>query len=349
MNAPAHVISQETATAWLVERLLSARWEQVPQQARTVAKQCLLDWIGVAMAARDEPLVKILVSEFADEIQKQECSLVGYPQRVSAATAAFINGAMSHALDFDDVITGMGHPTAPVAPAALAVGKSLNASGRDVLLSFILGVEAETRIGRLVGPSHYADGWHATATLGTFGAATACAKLMNLNKPQLLHAYGLAGTQAAGLKSMFGTMTKPFHPGKSAQNGILAARLGKAGYTSDENVLGSSQGFVATQSRTANVNAMTEDADRLVIEDALFKYHAACYMTHDSIEASAALRGEHEFAVDDIADVRVRVRQNHLGVCNIQDPADGPRVQVFAQNDHCHGAVRRRYFQHRIV
>ena len=227
-----------TSTEWLANRILGVRWDQVSPKAAKVAKQCILDWIGVAVAARDEPLVKILVQEFANEPQRQESTLIGYRQRVSASTAALINGAMSHALDFDDVIAGMGHPTVPVAPAALAVGEAKGASGRDVLLAFILGVEAECRVARLMGPSHYANGWHSTATCGTFGAAASCAKLLELDREQLLHAFGLAGTQAAGLKSVFGTMAKPLHPGKSAQNGILAARLARSGFTSNTDILG---------------------------------------------------------------------------------------------------------------
>jgi 2-methylcitrate dehydratase PrpD len=324
MNALSHVAAEQgTRTEWLAARILDVRWKDISPTTAKVAKQCMLDWIGVAVAARDEPLVKILVQEFANEPQREESTLVGHKQRVSASTAALINGAMSHALDFDDVIAGMGHPTVPVAPAALAIGEANGASGRDVLLAFILGVEAECRVARLMGPSHYADGWHSTATCGTFGAAASCAKLLGLDRGQLLHAIGLAGTQAAGLKSVFGTMAKPLHPGKSAQNGILAARLARSGFTSDTDILGSNQGFAATQSTSVNPAAMIQDPDRLLIVDALFKYHAACYLTHDSIEAAASLRREYGLKPEQIARVLVKVREGHLKVCNIQEPRTG--------------------------
>ena len=124
------------------------------------------------------------------------------------------------------------------------------ASGAEALAAFIAGVETECRIARLLGPSHYAKGWHTTATTGTFGAAAAAARLLGVNGTALTHAFGLAGTQAAGLKSCFGTMSKPLHPGKAAQNGLLAARLAARGFTSDTDILASAQGFAANALNT---------------------------------------------------------------------------------------------------
>jgi 2-methylcitrate dehydratase PrpD len=313
-----------TLTGALADLVLRTTWADLTPQAVTVAKQCLLDWLGVTLAGRDEPLVRILLDEVAGETQAEECSLIGFGRRVSMQNAALINGAMSHALDFDDVITVMGHPTVPVAPAAFALGERLSASGREVALAFVLGVEAECRVGRLLGHSHYAKGWHGTATYGTFGAAAAAAKLLGLDRQQTLHAFGLAGTQAAGLKSAFGTMAKPLHPGKSAQNGLFAARLARRGFTSDADILGSAQGFAATQSTTLNpADFLAGHPHGFYVVDALFKYHAACYLTHDAIEAANALRGDYGLNPDQVEQVRVRVHPTHMGVCNIQDPRTG--------------------------
>ena len=237
--------------------------------------------------------------------------------------AVLINGAMGHALDFDDVIMPMGHPTVPVAPVVVALAEQRGASGAEALIAFIAGVEAECRIARLLGPSHYAKGWHTTATTGTFGAAAAAARLLGVEGPALTHAFALAGTRAAGLKSCFGTMSKPLHPGKAAQNGLLAARLAARGFTSDEDILASAQGFTATQSTTADPAAALAPRDAPWVVEALFKYHAACYLTHDSIEAANALRTEENIAPAAIEAVTVRVPAGHLGVCNIQDPATG--------------------------
>lgn len=315
--------SPRTITQALTDRLTAMSLQAMSPEALTVAKQCLLDWLGVALAGRNEPLVDILVDELAPEEVAGGATLLGRGRRARFDDAVLINGAMGHALDFDDVIMPMGHPTAPVAPVALSLAEHRGASGADALMAYIAGVEAECRIARLVGPSHYAKGWHATATLGTFGAAMAAGRLLGVEGEALEHAFGIAGTQAAGLKSVFGTMSKPLHPGKAAANGLLAARLAARGFTSDVDILQSRQGFTDTQSTTANAAAGLEDRAQPWVVEALFKYHAACYLTHDSIEAANALRADERISPEAIESVSVKVPQGHLGVCNIQDPQTG--------------------------
>jgi len=307
----------------LARRLIAMRAQPSSSEAMTVAKQCLLDWLGVTLAARREPLVGMLADELEPSNAEGACTLLGLGRRASPMNAALINGAAGHALDFDDVITAMGHPTAPVAPALFALAEVVGASGARVVQAFIVGLEAECRVGRLLGPSHYAKGWHTTATFGSFGAAAAAAHLLDLDEEQLLHAFGIAGTQAAGLKSVFGTMSKPLHAGKAAQNGLLAARLAARGFTSDTDILGSGQGFAATQSTSVDVAAGLEDRPQPWVVDALFKFHAACYLTHNTIEATNALRGEAGLSPDDIETVAIQVQPVHMGVCNIEAPRTG--------------------------
>jgi len=316
-------VAAATITAELARYLIGMRAAPPPAEAVTVAKQCLLDWLGVTLAARAEPLVRILADEMAPSDDPAGCALLGLGRRAPLLTAVLINGAAGHALDFDDVITAMGHPTAPVAPAVLGLGEALGASGEAVVAAFITGIEAECRVARLLGPSHYAEGWHGTATFGNFGAAAASAQLLGLDEGQLRHTLGIAGTQAAGLKSVFGTMSKPLHAGKAAQNGVLAARLAARGFTSDTDILGSSQGFAATQSTTINPAAALESRALPWVVDALFKYHAACYLTHNAIEAAAALRAETPFTADAVEAVTVQVQPTHMGVCNIEAPSTG--------------------------
>src|SRR5580704_12736489 len=257
----------KTVTAALAGRVSAMRLEAMPSAALTVAKQCLLDWIGVALAGRNEPLVRILIEEMAPRDDPSGVTVLGHGRRARIDDAILINGTMGHALDFDDVIMPMGHPTVPVAPVVLALAQQRGASGAAALEAFIAGVETECRIARLLGPSHYARGWHTTATTGTFGAAAAAAHLLRVEGQALAHAFGLAGTQAAGLKSCFGTMSKPLHPGKAAQNGLLAARLAERGFTSDIDILASAQGFVATQSTTADpAVGLAERAQPWVVE-----------------------------------------------------------------------------------
>ena len=312
----------QTVTAALAGRVSAMRLDEIPPAALTVAKQCLMDWIGVALAGRSEPLVRILLDELAPA-DVPGVSILGHGRRARLDDAVLINGAMGHALDFDDVIMPMGHPTVPVAPVVFALAEQRGASGAQALIAFIAGVEAECRIARLIGPSHYAKGWHTTATTGTFGAAVAAARLLGVEGEALTHAFGLAGTQAAGLKSVFGTMSKPLHPGKAAQNGLLAARLAARGFTSDVDILGSAQGFAATQSTTADPAASLAERDAPCVVDALFKYHAACYLTHDAIEAANQLRAEDAVAPEAVEAVSVKVPSGHLGVCNIEAPATG--------------------------
>src|SRR5580692_9607937 len=316
-------IETQTLTSALAGRVSAMRLPDMPPAALSVAKQCLLDWIGVALAGRNEPLVRILIDELAPTDDPAGVAIVGHGRRARASDAVLINGAMGHALDFDDVIMPMGHPTVPVAPVVLALAQQHGASGASALEAFIVGVEAECRVARLLGPSHYARGWHTTATTGTFGAAAAAAHLLGVEGEALTHAFGLAGTQAAGLKSCFGTMSKPLHPGKAAQNGLLAARLAARGFTSDTDILASDQGFTATQSSSADPAAGLADRPAPWVVEALFKYHAACYLTHDSIEAAAQLRAEEGLTPDTIAAVSVRAPSGHLGVCNIPAPATG--------------------------
>jgi 2-methylcitrate dehydratase PrpD len=171
--------------------------------------------------------------------------------------------------------------------------------------------------------SHYERGFHSTATVGSFGAAAAAGLLLDLDEAQMAVALGLAGTQAAGLKSMFGTMAKPFHAGRAAANGVLAARLAARGFTANPGVLEVAQGFIATQSDSdPSVDVPLPRRGSLVVET-LFKYHAACYLTHSSIEAIRLLRRQLSFTGPDVASIDLHVALGHLSVCNIASPRSG--------------------------
>jgi 2-methylcitrate dehydratase PrpD len=315
------ITASSTTTKALVQLLMGMRG--APEgPAVTVAKQCLLDWLGVTLAARREPLVRIL-ADGLDPDAGRGATVLGLGRRARIDDAVLVNGAAGHALDFDDVIAVMGHPTAPVAPVVLALSEERGASGAEALAAFIAGVEAECRVAALMGGSHYADGWHGTATYGTFGATVAAAQLLSLEEDALLHALGLAGTQAAGLKSVFGTMSKPLHAGKAAANGLLAARLASRGFTSDVDILGSDQGFAGTQSRTVDPSRAIKPRRHPYVADALFKYHAACYLTHNAIEAANLLRVEDGVSATEVVAANISVQPGHLDVCNIESPSTG--------------------------
>ncbi|MEM7060747.1 MAG: MmgE/PrpD family protein [Pseudomonadota bacterium] len=298
---------------------LSMRW----------ARHCLLDWCAVTIAARDEDLVRILVEEALADGAEGRVPIAGHTYSVTPSWAALVNGAASHALDYDDVNTAMfGHPTVPVMPAVLVAGASAGQSIDQVLRAFAVGYEVCCLVGQMSGPGHYHAGWHATATMGCFGAAAGTARLMGLDAGQTAQALGSAVTMAAGLKSMFGTMCKPLHAGRAAQSGYLAARMASRGWVSRDDALECAQGFWATQGPGAEpFDVARQDNQPLQIQNNLFKYHAACYMTHSTIEACRDIAATHAPAPDQIAKVRVRVPEPALNICNIPDPETGLEVK----------------------
>lgn len=305
----------------VVGAVRAIRLDHAPADAVEVAKHCLLDWLGVTLAGHAEDLAVILREQLVGD-RGGAATIVGTGATADPSTAALVNGATSHALDYDDTHTTMsGHPTAPVMPVVLALAERDDRSGADLLRALIAGVEAECLVGSLVAPGHYARGWHATGTLGTFGAAAATATLLDLSPEAWLHAFGLAGTQAAGLKDVFGTMAKPLHAGKAAANGLLAGILAGAGFTSSTDILESPTGFAATHADP--VRDIVVDGPTWAIRSTLFKYHASCYLTHGVIESSARLRAEAGLGGDDVESVELHVSPGVLDVCNIQDPRTG--------------------------
>jgi len=312
------------ATRALVERVRKIRYEEIPEDAREVARHCLLDFLGCALAGADDPLTGILVREIAATEGGAQAGLIGRFERATLQTAALINGAAGHALDFDDTHTAMGHPSVPVLPALLALAESRGADGRELLAALVAGIEMECRLGLLGGQGHYAAGFHSTATYGTFGAAAACAHLLRLEESAWLNAMGLAGTQAAGLKSGFGTMAKPLHAGRAASSGLLAALLARGGFTAQPAILEVPQGFAATHAcDEPTAEALAAQPERLLIRDTLFKYHAACYLTHAAIEAARRLREQDGVDPEKITAVEVQVNPALLAVCNIEAPTTG--------------------------
>ena len=313
------------ATRLLAERISDACYENIPSDGREVAKQALLDFIGVALAGMAEPLSGILRTEAAEQGGNPQAQVLGTSERWSTGQTAMINGAAGHAHDYDDVHTAMsGHPTVPVAPAVLALAEHGRCSGESLITAFTTGVDVECILGRYAGPAHYADGWHNTGTLGTLGAAAASARLLNLDATTTDQALGIAGTRAAGLKSQFGTMCKPLHAGHAAATGLQSARLAANGFTSCVDILEATQGFMDTHARTASIERFASAMNVAAFtQDICFKYHAACYLTHSAIEATRTLCQSNRFDPNDIEAVEVLVDQGHLRVCNIQQPQTG--------------------------
>lgn len=317
-----------------------ARWiaglddRDISDTAYAWAKHAMLDWFGVTIAGTREPLVDMLVDELADG-NSGPCSIVGRELKTGLHDAALINGAASHALDYDDVNRRLhGHPTVVTAPVALALGQQAGASGRAVLAAFVAGTEVACAIGEMADEGHYEAGFHATATIGTFGAAATAAKLLGLDVSRTAHAMGIAASEAAGLKCNFGTMTKPLHAGKACSNGMLAARLAARGFTANQDAIETSRGFADVMA-PGFVSGISEPhpPGYFAVQQTLFKYHAACYLTHSTIEAIKDLRAAHDIGIDDLARMTIRVRPSHFSVCNIPEPATGLEIKFSIR--HC--------------
>ena len=317
--------TQAGLTGTLAAQACAVTYEALPEAVRELARQCVLDYYGVALAGADDPLVAILLDEMREAGGAEQASVVGHKARLPVLAAALVNGAIGHALDYDDVNLAMpGHPSVAILPGLLALAEERRSSGREVIAAFVAGYETACRIGMALRPGHYGRGFHATGTVGAFGAAAACAHLLGLDAAATAQALGIAGTQAAGLKSQFGTMCKPFHAGRAAQNGLLAARLAARGFSSRPDFVECEQGFAATHSANfAPEAALAEPPGGWYILANLFKYHAACYMTHAPIECGRALREENDLRPDEIAALTLSVNRGSSRICNIPAPGDG--------------------------
>lgn len=290
-----------------------------------LAKQCVLDWIGVALAGAQEPVAVILRTQAAEDGGRQIASGLGAGARFTVAQAALINGATGHAIDYDDANIGaQGHITTAVLPAALALAQARHDGGDRMLRAFVAGYHAAGVVGHYVGRAHYEQGFHGTGTVGSFGAAVSAALLLGLDPSGVARALGIAGAQAAGLKAQFGTMCKPFHAGKAAENGIRAAQLAARGLSSCEAIIEAPQGFGEVTSPHCDLNdALTIAPGGCHLFDNLFKYHAACYGTHSAIDAVTALRVRHQLSPRQVRHVELRVEPGADRMCNIAVPRTG--------------------------
>jgi 2-methylcitrate dehydratase PrpD len=318
------VPSGTNLTRTLAERAVAITYDALPDGVRELARQCVLDYLGVGLAGADDELARILLEETSEAGGAAQAGVIGHVARLPVLSAALVNGAIAHALDYDDVNLAMpGHPSVAILPALLALAEEKKASGKAVIAAFVAGYETCCRLGMTLRPGHYNRGFHATGTVGAFGAAAACAHLLGLDAETTARALGIAGTQSAGLKSQFGTMCKPFHAGKAAQNGLLAARLAARGFSSRPDLVECAQGFAATHSPDfVPEKALAAPRRGFHIYANLFKYHAACYMTHAPIECGRQLR-EQGVAPGDIAAINLTLHHATDRVCNIPAPTDG--------------------------
>jgi 2-methylcitrate dehydratase PrpD len=246
--------ADSSLTAYVAQFIVNTKARRIPADVMHLAKRSILDGIGLALAgnaAESGRMVRTYLKTLGCTANRG-CTVIGTNLKVPARFAAFANGIAIHADDYDDTQLAVAkdrvyglltHPTAPALPPALAIGERDDRSGLDVLAAYQVAVEVETKIAEAIDPRHYDDGFHSTATMGTLAAAAAAARLMALDVETTRRALGLAASQSAGLRENFGTMTKPFHPGRSAESGIVAAELAALGWTATPIVLEAGRGF----------------------------------------------------------------------------------------------------------
>lgn len=315
-------------TETLARFVLDASYESFSKETIHQGKRCFIDLIGVILGGCKQPLSEILLETIKEFGGKPQATILGYGLKTDLINAAMINGSIAHALDYDDIHReSMGHPSAPLIPAILAVGEWKRISGKVALESFILGFEVETRIGMGMGADHYERGWHSTATFGRFGAAVATGKILGLSLNKMLHAMGLAGTQASGLRLVFGTMAKSLHSGKSASDGILSALLAAKGFTCAPNIIEGKKGYAEVLGGGGggpNIELMVKDlGEQYEILNNTFKPYASCSLTHPTIDALIELRKRHKFRIEDIDQIQCEVSKSCLDVAGVEDPQTG--------------------------
>lgn len=311
-------------TQFIVDDVRALMAAPLPDDVIEAARQSVLDWFGIAIGGADEPLVSMLRAEAREQGGNPLATVMYHGEKTSTAYAALINGAMADALDFSDANLAMrGHTTPANVATALAMSEAQGASGMDFIKAVIAGVETGCRVGTLVNQPYLRRGFHPTGNLVPFGAAAAASQMLGLNAGQWAHALGIAATQAAGLLASGGTMSKPFHSGKAATNGVLAAHLARREWIARPDALEASEGFLSTHASGMHDDKLYAAKGRFFILDTVYKQHAACQLTHSSIENLLKLKREHGIRASDVKRIELNVPRPHLAVCNIQQPKTG--------------------------
>ncbi len=287
-------------------------FEDLPKDVVKIAKQTILDTLGCAVGTHsDEPEKPEVINKVVKNIgtATQEATVICGNMKASPAFAAFANGVICHGIDFDDTHgEALTHTSAVIVPAALATAEEAGCSGKDFIVSFVLGFEVAVRVGMTVMPSHY-DYWHSTATNGTFGAAAAAGKNYGFSAEQYINAFGFSGTQAAGLLTYlkFGDYTKSFNPGKSAFNGILSALMVKAGGTAPPNMIENPKGYTGAYSKEPNLTKLTRglDGGPMVWEilNNMLKPYPSLAASHTPMDVTLRLVKENDLKPADIVKI----------------------------------------------
>lgn len=313
-------VTRELA-AWITRSEL----DNVPAEVRREGVRTFVNWIGCAVGGAHHETVDRAMRAVSPFSGPATATVLGRQERLDPLHAALINGISSHVLDYDDThLKTIIHPAGPVASALLAVAESRPASGRQFLNALIVGVEVECRIGNAVYPDHYDRGWHITGTAGVFGAAAGVGRLIGLSDEKMRWALGLAATQSSGLREMFGTMTKSFHPGRAAQNGAMSAFLAEAGYDSSERGIEAPRGFANVLSTKQDYGEILDDlGTRWEAGLNSYKPFACGIVIHPTIDGCQQLKAELGVDVEKVEKVELIAHPLVLELTGKREPKTG--------------------------
>jgi 2-methylcitrate dehydratase PrpD len=312
-------------TRILARYVATAPAEAIPEPVRKEAARTLLNWAGSAVGGSQQDAPARAVAALGPFSGPPQASLFGRRERLDALHAALVNGISSHVLDYDDThLKTIIHPAGPVASALVAFAEYRPMSGTDFMNALVLGVEAECRMGNAVYPEHYAMGWHITGSTGVFGAAAAIGRVLGLDEERMTWALGLAASQPVGLKVQFGSMTKSFHPGRAAQNGMVSALLAQQGFTASEVAIEGFDGWGQALSTRHNWAEVTEGlGQHYEISLNTYKPYACGIVIHPAIDAAIQLRNSESLKPDQIQAVALKVHPLVLNLTGKTDPKTG--------------------------
>jgi 2-methylcitrate dehydratase PrpD len=305
-------------TRAVAEFITATRYEDLPHAVLELGKKSILDGFGLALAGSISamgPRVRQYLQSLGPGAPT--ASIIGTGLRCHPRFAALANGISIHADDFDDTqlaaardrIYGLlTHPTVPVLPPAFALCEAGRRSGKDLMLAYHLGVEVECKIAEAIAPRHYDDGFHTTGTCGSFGSAAACARLRGLDVKQTVYALGIAATEGGGFRDNFGSMTKPFHAGRAAENGTVAADLAALGWTAADNILEAPLGFFQAAGGGFDPHAIVGRLGKpwtLASPGVSIKPHPSGSLSHPAMGELQRLIREHRIRAADVEQVEL--------------------------------------------
>jgi len=299
----------------------------VPDRCREAARAGIIDCVGVMIAGASEQPVRIVSAMLAATTQNDGAPEIPSGRNLAASDAALVNGVAAHVLDYDDVALS-GHPSAVLVPAILAEGWSVDASGIDAIAAYVAGYELWAQVAALEPGNLHQRGFHPTAVMGTLASAAACARLRELSPEKTAHAIAIAASLASGLVANFGTMTKSLHAGRSAQSGVLAARLADQGFTASLDVLEHDTGFLRAHSPSGTPDIENGTIDigtnwRLASLGVNVKRYPTCYATHRSIDAMLDLVDQYKLKSDDVQEIRVHTGATQKLMLRNNNPKTG--------------------------